>query len=364
MAQIITPGRWNAQPQGPVAVRAEILSPQSQILLPSAGIVNYLEGDTYTSSAPLIESEYGLCYSSDSGSVALPSSTDVTTPRTLAYIVRGPHSLVSWPQVSTNNGLQLYNGVEWKYRLYVYDNWRGGSWVSAWSVSSYATDTWLRIVIVTDHEGKIKVYINGIPEIEIITLGGIGTDTVSKLSITGYEAGSPMSVALGIRTKTLWNISAARKFSENPWQIFNPPKRQFWPQVINLLNPRYARPITTISNTGWSASTGSDLPAMINEETPNDTDYIYSNTYAAVYEGKLEPVEDPNTSSAQVIKYRTRSLYGNTLIAKLKQGGTVIATRTHTNVPAEWTQYSMILTEAEADSITDYTDLRVHTEIG
>lgn len=129
------------------------------------------------------------------------------------------------------------------------------------------------------------------------------------------------------------------------------------------LSIRYARPLLDISNSGWSASSGSDLYAMIDEEAPSDTDYIFATTSGATYEGKLQPVEDPATSTNQVIKYRTRSIYGNTLIAKLKQGSTVIATRTHESVPSEWTTYSMILSESEANAITDYTDLRIVTEI-
>lgn len=134
------------------------------------------------------------------------------------------------------------------------------------------------------------------------------------------------------------------------------------PEPLSLEN-RYARPTMDMVNTGWQASSGTALYSMIDEETPSDIDYIFATTKGASYQAKLQPVEDPSTTTDQIVKYRVRSYYNNNIIVTLKQGSTVIATRTHTNVPNEWTTYSMILSEYEINAITDYTDLRVIIEV-
>jgi hypothetical protein len=47
------------------------------------------------------------------------------------------------------------------------------------------------------------------------------------------------------------------------------------------------------------------------------------------------------------------------LTVKLMQGTTVIASWTHLNVTGTWTQQNQTLTSAQANAITDYTDLRL-----
>lgn len=122
-----------------------------------------------------------------------------------------------------------------------------------------------------------------------------------------------------------------------------------------------ARPTSDITDGAWLPSTGSDLYAVVDETTANDTDYIYTSS-ASTCEMALSAVTDPASSSGQVVRYRAKSDYGNDLVATLKQGGTTIATRTHTSVPATWTDYTMTLTSGECDAITDYGALRVSLE--
>jgi hypothetical protein len=374
MAQIIIPGRWNRQPQGPVEADWNNIFSQN------------LSAAVY----PLYNKTLYGCGKDTYKSVVTPTSNNfIAGINQNGNYLRTAYFELSYPLVNRHPWTTLAGD-----RTFLFMGAIANS-NSNQRVLSTKMFTWYGLTLVTaDTFGSLKVQASSNTTIEstAIQIGlakpfvglmwrnsteiglhikGIGITTAN---IVGNEDEEAASILLGEGLTAAWNgvfafnryleISERLALLDNPWQVFKPIKRQFWSQATNLLSARYARPIETISNSGWLASEGSDLPAMINEETPNDTTYIYSNTYAAVYEGKLQPVEDPNTSNAQVIKYKTRSLYGNTLIAKLKQGGTVIATRTHTNVPTEWTQYSMILTEAEADSITDYTDLRVNTEIG
>jgi hypothetical protein len=135
----------------------------------------------------------------------------------------------------------------------------------------------------------------------------------------------------------------------------------FYSASLVNLQQRYARPEADISQGAWTPSTGSDLYAMVDEDVPSDTDYISAAT-PTTCQLRLQPVIDPQTSSGQVVRYRARSSTGSTLIARLKQGSTTIATATHTGVAASFTEYSMTLTAGECDAITDYTDLRVELE--
>jgi hypothetical protein len=133
--------------------------------------------------------------------------------------------------------------------------------------------------------------------------------------------------------------------------------------AANFADPetRYARPSSDITDGAWTPSTGADLYAMLDEETASDTDYILTAASSTCQIG-LSAVTDPATSSGQVLMYRAQSSTGNTLIARLKQGATTIASATHTNVPATWTDYMLTQTAGECDAITNYSDLRIELE--
>lgn len=124
---------------------------------------------------------------------------------------------------------------------------------------------------------------------------------------------------------------------------------------------RYAYPTADVTAGTWQASTGSDLYAMIDEETASDTDYIYTNA-AGACEIRLLPVTDPVSSSGYALNYRIWSPVGGNAVVRLKQGATTIATWTHTGLPTTATDYSQSLSGAEADSITDHDDLRIEIE--
>jgi len=384
MAQIIIPGRWNRQPQG--AVEVDWNNPLTNGLVfayNGIDLINLVNRQPAIATGVLpIERNNDLSgrFYSPGNTISFSDRNDYTLTGEISIIWNGLFKDVNTSSEIIHKTLSN-GGTNTPFDIFadttVYPQKVKFVRSNTVARAKYLNTTSLvnnkRTTIGILAESNISVNPVGYIDKTLQTIADANTGTGNAISNT-------KPIVLGIRDDGVINSNTvcfncaifSRKLSSqeyfelyvNFWQIFKPIKRQFWSQATNLLSPRYARPIETILNTGWSASTGTDLPAMINEETPNDTNYIYSNTYAATYEGRLEPVEDPSTSTNQVIKYKTRSLYGNTLIAKLKQGSTVIATRTHTNVPSEWTQYSMVLTEAEANSITDYTDLRVHTEIG
>ncbi len=124
---------------------------------------------------------------------------------------------------------------------------------------------------------------------------------------------------------------------------------------------QYARPDSDISATNWTGAY-----TAIDEETPNDSDYITGSDSAnGTDEVGLSNVTDPASSADHVIKFRARQSgtpgHQRYLDVSLVQGSTVIASHaTVTLDGSTWTDYSKTLSSAEADAITDYTDLRLH----
>jgi hypothetical protein len=131
------------------------------------------------------------------------------------------------------------------------------------------------------------------------------------------------------------------------------------------MTAQYARPASDITSTNVASGTYAD----IDEETPSDADYLYgTNNTAVTYETKLSSVTDPSSNTGHTISYRiaktkvgTVDAAGSvtTVTAYLYQGSTLIATD-DTKTLGDWTTISdFTLSSAEADAITDYTDLRI-----
>lgn len=120
-----------------------------------------------------------------------------------------------------------------------------------------------------------------------------------------------------------------------------------------------ARPNADTAAGSWLPSTGTSLFAMVDEVIADDTDYIFA-TVATTCTLALNAVVDPLTSSGQVVEYRAWSPTGTGGVTiRLKQGAVVIASWTHapgtlTTVP---TAYQQVLTAAECDAITNYSNL-------
>ena len=130
---------------------------------------------------------------------------------------------------------------------------------------------------------------------------------------------------------------------------------------------QYARPDSDVSNDLWEDEGGAstDLYQSIDESSASDSDYIESFTFPSndIYEAGLGNVDDPSSSSGHVVRYRYSKDVADgaqmDLIVRLMQGSTTIASQTHTDISDSWTDGSFTLTSGEADSITDYTNLRL-----
>lgn len=77
----------------------------------------------------------------------------------------------------------------------------------------------------------------------------------------------------------------------------------------------------------------------------------------------LSDVTDPASSASHVLRYRYRRSNTNRTLAcfvELRQGATLIASDSVGGIATSFADRTYTLSGAEADAITDYTDLRVH----
>ena len=122
-----------------------------------------------------------------------------------------------------------------------------------------------------------------------------------------------------------------------------------------------ARPSSDTTAGAWLPSAGSSLYATLDEVSPDDADYIYTNSVSTC-KIALNAVADPLTSSGQIVSYRVWSPNSDGLTVRLMQGATEIASWTHTVLPTSPTTYQQALTAGQCDAITDYSALAIQLE--
>lgn len=138
---------------------------------------------------------------------------------------------------------------------------------------------------------------------------------------------------------------------------------------------QFARPDSDITNNNnWDdpAPGGDDdniLYDEIDETVQNDADYVTSGPIDLILDTSetlvvgLSDIEDPRTPSNHIVRYTYRKDQsgGNQidLTASLLQGGTTIASWSHNNINQNFVLATQTLTTAQANSITDYTNLRL-----
>jgi hypothetical protein len=126
-----------------------------------------------------------------------------------------------------------------------------------------------------------------------------------------------------------------------------------------------ARPDSTVATGGWTVTGAPTRHEAVDEVTPDDvtTTVNCANTNTGTLELGLSNVVDPGVNFGHVIRWRTGDASGfsyPSYAIALYQGSTLIKQGPQQNaVEADWTTYEILLSEAEAAAITDYTDLRV-----
>lgn len=126
-------------------------------------------------------------------------------------------------------------------------------------------------------------------------------------------------------------------------------------------------PVVDAALNAWTTDTGgtSNLIAAIDEVSPSDADYIQSPigpVATQYYETLLQSHSDPLSSTGHIAHYRYQKnvAAGSVdLTVGLYQSTTLIASWAHTNISNAWTTQNQTLTAPQADSITDYSDLRL-----
>lgn len=159
-----------------------------------------------------------------------------------------------------------------------------------------------------------------------------------------------------------WNrvLSATEHLSlhVNPWQIF----RQS-PRFISVLatgSVQLLSPISDVSAGDWLPSTGTDLYATVDESSYGDTDYIYA-TSATTCTLALASGGDPGVSTGHKLSYRLLAGSGAVTVTLKQSTTTVVSWGPHTLTGAAQS-FTQTLTGGQADSITDYSALRVEFE--
>jgi len=110
-----------------------------------------------------------------------------------------------------------------------------------------------------------------------------------------------------------------------------------------------ARPTSDVSAGGWTPSSGTELYPMLDELTPDDGDYIETSTATTGTLGLSAPTYPGGPT--QVLRVRAASDDGSTLTVRLKQGATLIATRTQV-LTSTMTTYTWALDAGEIALIT------------
>ena len=148
----------------------------------------------------------------------------------------------------------------------------------------------------------------------------------------------------------------AKRDFYNSWQVYEPEIVPLWIPVSGSA-PQLLVPISDVSAGAWTPSSGSDLYAMLDESTYSDTDYIVTSS-ASTCEMRVTTASDPSVSTGHILRYRLLAGSGS-ITAILKQGATTIASYGPHTLTGAAQDFSQTLTGGQADSITDYTDLRV-----
>lgn len=122
-----------------------------------------------------------------------------------------------------------------------------------------------------------------------------------------------------------------------------------------LADTYVGRPSSDVSAGTFTASSGSDLYAMLDEETPSDADYITASS-AGTAEVKFSAIDAPPSGWQTVVRYR---ISGDCTVSLREGGSTEIASWAHSPGPGSPTTYERTLNGTEQGNVTDWGDLRL-----
>ncbi len=228
---------------------------------------------------------------------------------------------------------------------------------------AFPTAGWYRIICSWWSTSSKLLLINGADKTASLSVistyaASIGTNnTVDELQIGMASGNSALNGAVVFARA--WNVKKTlaelQDLHNVPWRIFKPLPAYF--PVAAASAPQLLVPISDVSAGAWTPSAGSDLYAMLDEGTYSDADYIVSTT-SSTCEMRVTVGTDPVSSTGHILRYRLLAGTG-TISASLKQGSTTIASYGPHMLTGAAQDFAQTLSGGEADSITDYSDLRV-----
>lgn len=193
---------------------------------------------------------------------------------------------------------------------------------------------------------------NGVRTVSPVSNPNWVPPTTTSLKI-GADNGGVNASPCKVFAVAVWNrvLSDAeiKSLSGNPWQIFAENKPLIFVGVSASVSlPTLVQPESDTTPGAWTSSTGGTLASCISETVPEDTDFI-SVSSASTCEMVLAESAFPGTGT-QILKYRASSTSASSLTVTLKQGATVIMTRTHV-LTGTVTEYTDTLTSGEIATI-------------
>lgn len=207
--------------------------------------------------------------------------------------------------------------------------------------------------VAYDPDGDRILCWNGGANLTVITPPATGWNTNTWVSSTLTLSGTPSS-AQANGTYGRFQYSSKYKCAF----LLNTLGEKLWAvKLANTDPPQLLAAVSDLSAGAWLPSAGSDLYAMLDEASADDADYIDAGS-ASTCTIALAAGTDPAVSDSHVLRYRLLPGNGNLAVA-LKQGTTTIASW-GPHVLSNYAQdFAQTLSGTQADSITDYTALRV-----
>ena len=216
-------------------------------------------------------------------------------------------------------------------------------------------------IIIAVYPAASFAYVDG-AYLGSVATGTMQTPASQPLTLGAYHTGGAFGgfpVTSRVGNAVLWNRALTEteifSYARDPNQIFAP--RPVYFPVAAASAPQLLVPISDVSAGAWTPSAGSDLYAMLDEGTYSDADYIVSTT-SSTCEMRVTVGTDPVSSTGHILRYRLLAGTG-TISASLKQGSTTIASYGPHMLTGAAQDFAQTLSGGEADSITDYSDLRV-----
>lgn len=232
--------------------------------------------------------------------------------------------------------------------------WNGTVWQSI-SITTQVDDG--PAVVIGRHTGSTN-FIN----YHVISGSGFGRKISTSIACAPRTHTTALQLTIGGEVENTARTSNCRVFmgaflnraisdgevaaiSANPWQLFKPTRRLLGTATA-VSSATISRPGSDIVVAGWSASTGPDLYAMIDEAVADDADYIVSPDLG----GTPGPATFGSTISLAAgsydisIRARRTSTAGEVRVLMKDAGGVTVGTSAWQALGSAFTTYSLSVT--------------------